>query len=53
MAGLLALVGSGEYLPEMSEIERRLLNGGTRYVQIPTAAALEGTDRLNYWIELG
>jgi cyanophycinase-like exopeptidase len=53
MAGLLALVGSGEFLPEMSDIERRLLNGGSRYVQIPTAAALEGTDRLNYWIGLG
>jgi len=53
MTGLLALVGSGEYLPEMSEIEQQLLDGGTRYVQIPTAAALEGDDRLGYWIELG
>lgn len=53
MAGLLALVGSGEYLPEMDDIERHLLRGGTRYVQIPTAAAQEGSDRLNYWIELG
>ncbi|MGC9155907.1 MAG: Type 1 glutamine amidotransferase-like domain-containing protein [Ferrimicrobium sp.] len=53
MSGLIALVGSGEYLPEMAAIERRLLNGGGRYVQIPTAAAQEGAERLNYWIELG
>ncbi|WP_298212634.1 Type 1 glutamine amidotransferase-like domain-containing protein [Ferrimicrobium sp.] len=53
MPGLIALVGSGEYLPEMATIEGRLLNGGSRYIQIPTAAAQEGTERLDYWIELG
>jgi hypothetical protein len=44
--GPLALVGSGEYLPSMLEIERALITGRPpRYVQIPTAAAPEGADR--------
>ena len=41
--GPLALVGSGEYLPVMADVERMLLAGRPpRYVQIPTAAAPEG-----------
>jgi cyanophycinase len=52
--GPLALVGSGEYLPSMLEIERALIDGRPpRYVQIPTAASAEGSDRLDYWVELG
>jgi cyanophycinase len=52
--GLLALVGSGEYLPSMLEVERDLLAGRPpRYVQIPTAAGREGADRLAYWMDLG
>ena len=52
--GPIALVGSGEYLPSMLEIERDLIDGRPpRYVQIPTAAALEGADRLAYWVDLG
>lgn len=52
--GPLALVGSGEYLPSMLEIERTLLDGRPpRYVQIPTAASHEGADRLAYWVDLG
>lgn len=53
--GRIALVGSGEYLPEMAEFESTLLKlGGTeRYVQIPTAAGQESNHRLNYWQELG
>ena len=44
--GALALVGSGEYLPQMDETDRRLLDllGGpanARVVVIPTASALE------------
>jgi cyanophycinase len=44
--GALALVGSGEYLPQMAETDRLLLEtlGGpreTRVVVIPTASALE------------
>lgn len=53
MPGLVGLVGSGEYLEEMAPIEAELLHGGTRYLQIPTAAAPEGPERLRYWIELG
>src|SRR6185436_6992129 len=52
--GPLALVGSGEYLPQMLEIEQELIAGrAPRYVQIPAAASAEGADRLNYWVELG
>ena len=52
--GPLALVGSGEYLPSMLEIERGLITGRPkRYVQIPTAASAEGENRLSYWVELG
>lgn len=53
-AGPLALVGSGEYLPEMAPMEGALLAGrAPRYVQIPTAAGREGPERLDYWIRLG
>ena len=52
--GPLALVGSGEYLPVMTGIEGALIEGRPRrYVQIPTAAALEGPRRLQYWLDLG
>lgn len=54
VSGPLALVGSGEYLPSMLDIERDLIDGRPpRYVQIPTAAAAEGADRLAYWVDLG
>jgi cyanophycinase len=52
--GPLALVGSGEYLPSMLDVERDLIAGRPpRYVQIPTAAAPEGPQRLAYWVDLG
>ena len=52
--GPIALVGSGEYLPVMAEIETELISGrGNRYIQIPTAASLEGEKSLNYWKDLG
>ena len=59
MNGSLALVGSGEYLPAMAEFEKSLFQDGVkngkeaRYVQIPTAAGRESTDRLEYWKQLG
>lgn len=54
MTGPLALVGSGEYLPTMADVERTLLEGRPpRYVQIPTAAAHEGAATLDYWVALG
>jgi len=52
--GPLALVGSGEYLPQMLAVEASLLAGRpARYVQLPTAAALEGQSTLDRWIALG
>ncbi len=57
--GALALVGSGEYLPGMAELEGALLRSGierglkNRYVQLPLAAGRESVDRLRYWEELG
>ena len=57
--GSLALVGSGEYLPQMKEFERSLINDGLAnnkkpiYIQIPTAAARESENRINYWRALG
>ena len=54
MPGPLALVGSGEYLPVMLEVERTLLSGRPpRYVQLPTAAAPEGPASLDRWLALG
>lgn len=58
-AGLLALVGSGEYLPVMREVEGLLLDHaatrgrGRRYVQLATAAAREGDSTLRRWHDLG
>jgi cyanophycinase-like exopeptidase len=49
-----ALVGSGEYLPVMLEIERALIAGRPpRYVQLATAAAPEGDESLARWHRLG
>lgn len=54
MTGPLALVGSGEYLEVMLEVERGLLAGQPPvYVQIPTAAAPEGAASLDRWVALG
>jgi cyanophycinase len=57
--GAIALIGSGEYLPGMAELEGELLKFGVsrglknHYVQIPLAAGRESADRLQYWEELG
>ena len=54
MAGVIALVGSGEYLPAMTAVEARLLAGRPRrYVQLATAAAPEGEASLARWHRLG
>jgi len=59
MSGAIALVGSGEYLPQMIELERSLIEEGKRngrkeiYLQLPTAAGQESTHRLEYWSNLG
>jgi len=57
--GALALVGSGEYLIQMQEIESELLHRGiskgksNTYIQIPTGAGQEGADRIKFWKERG
>ncbi len=52
--GPVALVGSGEYLPVMEDLERRLLDGRPpRFVQLATAAAPEGPASLGRWHALG
>ncbi|MEI6812493.1 MAG: Type 1 glutamine amidotransferase-like domain-containing protein [Actinomycetes bacterium] len=59
MRGSLALVGSGEYLPAMAQLEKSLIQDGltngkaNKFVQIPTAAGRESKDRLEFWRELG
>lgn len=53
--GALALVGSGEYLPQMQEMESYLLHLAisrgkkNTFIQIPTGAGKEGKDRLAFW----
>ena len=52
--GPLALVGSGEYLPQMAEIEGGLIAGRPpRYVQIATAAVPDGPPVVERWHNLG
>lgn len=53
--GRLALVGSGEYLPVMAELEKSLIQSGPslRYVQLATAAGQESLERLRYWERIG
>ncbi len=54
MHGPIALVGSGEYLPVMAEVERGLIAGRPpRFVQLATAAAPEGAQSLARWHSLG
>jgi len=52
--GPLALVGSGEYLPQMTAIEASLLEGrAPRYVQLATAVVPDGPDVVEHWHNLG
>jgi len=54
-SGTLALVGSGEYLPIMAELESSLIQNGPslRYVQLATAAGQESNERLRFWERIG
>lgn len=53
MPGPLALLGSGEFLPAMEELDRLLLTDRSpRVVHLPTAAGLEGEVRIGYWRDL-
>jgi cyanophycinase len=53
--GAIALVGSGEYLPQAQVLEGELLRlaiscgKSNTYIQIPTAAGQEGSERLDFW----
>jgi cyanophycinase len=52
--GPLALVGSGEYLPQMAGVEAGLLAGRPpRYVQLATAAVPDGPSVVHRWHRLG
>jgi cyanophycinase len=59
MNGLIALVGSGEYLPVMEQVDRYLLgslnmNGRNACVVcLPTAAGNEGDQSVNRWSNMG
>ena len=59
MNGLISLVGSGEYLPVMDNVDRHLLdslnlNGRKpRVVCLPTAAGREGDTSVNRWASMG
>lgn len=53
MSGLIALVGSGEFLPQMAETDRLLLDGrARRVVHLPTAAGREGQESLERWARM-
>ena len=52
--GVVALVGSGEYLDVMRDIDLELMTGQPPVtVQIATAAVPDGEKRLSYWRDLG
>jgi len=59
MNGLIALVGSGEYLPVMDEVDRYLLAHcgaqarSPRVVCLPTAAGQEGQASWGRWLQMG
>ena len=57
MNGLITLVGAGEYLPVMEEVDRYLLaslNVATpRVVCLPTAAGEEGKESVSRWSRMG
>lgn len=53
---MLALVGSGEYLPEMDNVDRQLLglfDGPAKVVCLPTAAGTEGETMIDDWARRG
>jgi cyanophycinase len=55
-SGILALAGSGEYLPDMDPVDRALISRlaePARVICLPTAAGTEGPERMDYWMKLG
>jgi cyanophycinase len=59
MKGLIALVGSGEYLPVMEDVDRYLLahcgadSRKPKVVCLPTAAGQEGDESVSRWMRMG
>jgi cyanophycinase len=57
MNGLIALIGSGEYLSVMDEVDRYLLSSvksdTPRVVCLPTAAGQEGDESVDRWSRMG
>jgi cyanophycinase len=59
MKGLIALVGAGEYLPVMNDVDRYLLDSigvnrrAPRVVCLPTAAGPEGDEVIQRWSSMG
>ncbi len=55
MVGTIALVGAGEFLETMSEVDRVLLEraGGLKVVVLPTASAPDGPGVPERWIKMG
>lgn len=59
MNGLIALVGAGEYLPVMEDVDRYLLDSlnlterNPRVVCLATAAGKEGEQSVNRWSNMG
>jgi cyanophycinase len=52
--GPIALVGSGEFLAQMEDVDRHLLDGRpARAVFLPTAAGEEGDRSIDHWLDLG
>ena len=53
---VLAIVGSGEYLPQMNEVDRQLIelfDTPPRVVCLPTAAGREGDAMIDSWAQRG
>lgn len=57
MVGPVALVGAGEFLPQMAEVDRELLAASgrdrPRVAIVPTASAPDGEDTFRRWADLG
>ncbi len=55
-SGIVALVGSGEFLPPIAPLDRALIDrlGGTaRVAVVPTASAPDGSATFQRWLQLG
>jgi cyanophycinase len=55
MAGMIALVGAGEFLNTMDAVDQELLAmaGGSRVAILPTASALDGPGIPERWAQMG